>query len=423
MAVLLRLGHGVFTQVVGAQQLGERVLDHRRLDQIMRRDLQIAVVFQHTGKVDAGVVAAVELVKILAVEGEGDLLRAVAAEVIQHDAVAVGDGRYGLAVALHDKGGQVLIDAVRLGAVGFDGLLRGREAAGKTLHMGAPAGLDHRPVGLVAVHGDLHSAAAGGDGVVAALGVQLAEQVLELRDILKRGRGRHVAAVEQDVAVGALDALGMRMAQQGEEMLDVRVDVAVGQQAEEMEGLAVFVAVRDEALPRLGLEQCACLDGLADELGALRVDLAAAEGIVTDLGVAHVVISGQADGRAVRLEPVVRAGGEETVEIRGICKLYCVAGAAVALADAVHDDQDNRFLCHNMHPPITRDICALIDSCYCTTFSRFVQSLFSRFCIPYKITGAKMGETVRNSVLWGEKCSVQRIGAPGKQALDRLRER
>ena len=34
-----------------------------------------------------------------------------------------------------------------------------------------------------------------------------------------------------------------------------------------------------------------------------------------------------------------------------------------------------------------------------------------------------MGETVRNSVLWGGKCSVQRIGAPGKQALDRLRER
>ena len=78
--------------------------------------------------------------------------------------------------------------------------------------MSAPAGLDHRPVGLVAVHGDLHSAAAGGDGVVAALGVQLAEQVLELRDILKRGRCGHVAAVEQDVAVGALDALGMRRA-------------------------------------------------------------------------------------------------------------------------------------------------------------------------------------------------------------------
>ena len=92
------------------------------------------------------------------------------------------------------------------------------------------------------------------------------------------------------MAVGALDALGMRMAQQGEEMMDVRVDVAVGQQAEEMEGLAVLVAVRDEALPRLGLEQCARLDGLADELGALRVDLAAAEGIVTDLGVAHVVV-------------------------------------------------------------------------------------------------------------------------------------
>ena len=127
------------------------------------------------------------------------------------------------------------------------------------------------------------------------------------------------------------------MAQQGEQMRDVAVDVAVGQQAEEVEGLAGADAVGDQRLPCGGFKKLAVFDRLADELGALRVDLAAAQRVVADLRVAHIVVGGQADGRPVRLEPSMRAGCKQMIERRSVRDRDCVAAAAVTLADAVHN--------------------------------------------------------------------------------------
>ena len=89
------------------------------------------------------------------------------------------------------------------------------------------------------------------------------------------------------------------------------MDVAVGQQAQEVQGLAVL-GVGGQLLPGLGLEQRAGLDALGDQLGALGVDLAAAEGVVAHFGVAHVVVAGQTHGGAVGLQPGVGAGGKQT---------------------------------------------------------------------------------------------------------------
>ena len=57
--------------------------------------------------------------------------------------------------------------------------------------MRLPAPLDHRPVGLVAIHGDLHAAAAGGNLRVAAL---------ELGEISDERGHVFVAAVIRDIA-------------------------------------------------------------------------------------------------------------------------------------------------------------------------------------------------------------------------------
>lgn len=121
------------------------------------------------------------------------------------------------------------------------------------------------------------------------------------------------------------------------------MDVAIGQQADEVQGLAVLQAVVGQLDPGLRLVQRAGLDGLLHELGALGVDLAAAEGVVADLGVAHVVVGGQADGRAVRLEPRHGAGRHQLVERRGVGLLDSIAGAAVAAAHAIHDHEYDRF--------------------------------------------------------------------------------
>ena len=121
------------------------------------------------------------------------------------------------------------------------------------------------------------------------------------------------------------------------------MDVAVGQQADEVQRFAVLQAVVRQVDPRLGLVQGAGLNGLLHELCALRIDLAAAEGVVADLGVAHVVVRGQADGGAVGLEPRHGAGGHQLVERRGVGLLDRVAGAAVAASNAVHDHKYDRF--------------------------------------------------------------------------------
>ena len=128
----------------------------------------------------------------------------------------------------------------------------------------------------------------------------------------------------------------------------MEVDVAVGQQAQEVEGLAVLGVV-GQLLPGLGLEQLAGLDALGHQLGALGVDLTAAEGVVAHFGVAHVVIAGQTDGSAVGLEPGVGAGGKTLDRVLGVGLLDSVAGAAVAAAHTVHDHKYNGvFSCSNI---------------------------------------------------------------------------
>ena len=346
VTVLLGLGQGVLVDAGLAQHLGQGVGNDGGLHQIVLRDIQVAVVLQHTGKLHAGVVAPVELVKVLAVESQRDFLRPVAPEVKENHAVAVGNFRHRLAVPGDDESGQVLIDAADLGPVGFDSLPGGSEHPALTLHMGAPTLLHHGPVGFVTVHGDLHTAAAGGDGVVAAVGAQLGENLLQHFHILQRGGSGHVTAVQQNVAVGLLHTLGVGLPQQGDQVVDIGVDVAVGQQAQEVHSLP-GQGIGNQILPGFRSVQSAIFDGLAHQFGALRVDLTTAQRVVTDLRIAHILIAGQADGGAVGFQVSMGAGFQQHIQRRSLCNRDRVAAAAVTLTNAVHNDQYNRFF-HNV---------------------------------------------------------------------------
>ena len=80
------------------------------------------------------------------------------------------------------------------------------------------------------------------------------------------------------------------------------MNVAVRKQTDEVHGAAVLNTVRGKVFPSFGGEHLSAFDALVYELSALRVDLAAAESIVTYLGVAHIIIAGQTNGIAVSLE-------------------------------------------------------------------------------------------------------------------------
>ena len=144
------------------------------------------------------------------------------------------------------------------------------------------------------------------------------------------------------MAVGLLHALGLGLPQQGNQMMDVGVDIAVGQQTQKMHGLAGN-SVGHQLLPGFRSVQRAVFDGLAHQLGTLRIDLAAAQCVVTHLAVAHIVVAGQTHGGAVCLQPGVGAGFQQMIQGGGLCHGYGIAAAAVALADAVHNYQNNGF--------------------------------------------------------------------------------
>jgi hypothetical protein len=83
------------------------------------------------------------------------------------------------------------------------------------------------------------------------------------------------------------------------EVVDVAVHVAVGEQADEVEHAAAGLGAGDDLLPGLALPDRAFGDRVGDQRGALRVDLAGADGVVADLGVAHVVVGRHAHRGAV----------------------------------------------------------------------------------------------------------------------------
>ena len=103
--------------------------------------------------------------------------------------------------------------------------------------------------------------------------------------------------------------------------------------------------VGNQVFPGLGGIERAVFDGLANELRALRVDLAAAQRVVADLGVAHIIVSGQTDGGAVGFQVSMGAGGKQMIQRGGLSNRDRVA-AAVTLADTVHDNKNNGFF-HN----------------------------------------------------------------------------
>ena len=360
----------------------------------MLGDVQVSIILEHTGKLHAGVVPPVKLVKVLPVESQGDLLSPVTPEVEEDHAVAVGNGSHRLAIPGNDEGRQVLVDAAGLGPVGFNGFPGGSEHPALALDVGSPALFHHGPVGFVPVHGHLHPAAAGGDGVVATFGVQLSQGLFQHIHILQSGGGRHVTAVQQDVAVGFLHAFLVGLAQQGDQVMDIGMDVAVGQQAQEVHGLA-GQSVGHQVLPGLGGIERPVFNGLAHQLGALRINLAAAKGVVAHLGVAHVIVAGQTDGGAVGFQVRMGAGGQQMIQRGGLGYRYRVAAAAVTFADTVHDNQYNGFF-HKYIPPKYQYAGIVLQFIVRIILHHFFRTYncFFIFSVPNKKTSGKSSDWV-----------------------------
>ena len=313
-------------------------------DEVLSRDVEVAVVFHHAGVLDRRDADAVEPVEVLAgLEGCRQLEGAVAAEVEVDDGIAVFDRSDGLAVFGDHELLEVLIDdAGDFFAVGLDRFVRAREGAAFAEDVAVPAALDHRPVGVVAVHRDVHASAARGDFIVHAAGIEALEPSFEGIDIVEGGSFADVASVDQGVDARGLHAFFLGLLEHGLEVVDVRMDVAVRKKSDEMELAAGFFDIGDELFPGVAGEHRAGFEGGGHELRPLSEHASAADRIVADFAVSHVFVRGESDGGSVGLElrrgPVFLESGER-LHVRFRDR---IAFLVFTVADAVHDDEDDR---------------------------------------------------------------------------------
>ena len=97
----------------------------------------------------------------------------------------------------------------------------------------------------------------------------------------------------------ALHAELIGLAQHREQMLDVRVHVAVGQQTDEVQGRPLRDHAIDQRAPSVAFEQGAGLDRDVDELRALIERAPGTECVVPNFAVTHVRVRRHADRSAV----------------------------------------------------------------------------------------------------------------------------
>ncbi len=114
------------------------------------------------------------------------------------------------------------------------------------------------------------------------------------------------------------------------------VDIAVGHQPVEVYRSSGHSGL-NHLLPSLAPENTARGNGLVDQFRSLGEDTARAQGIVSDLGIAHVLVRGQTDRFAVGLEADHERLLQESVQYRSVRDKNSVAFILRPQADAVHD--------------------------------------------------------------------------------------
>ena len=256
MAELLGLADCEALESGGAEVLTERAVDRRWGDQVVGRHQQVAVVLEHAGEEEVGVAAPIEVAEVRILVRLTDLNRTVAAEVEEHDGVAVGHGADRVALMVDDdEPVEVLVAVVRLGVHRLDGLARRRKRAPFTVGVAPVAALDHRPVGFVAVHRDRHTTTTGADGDIGTGGVEFGDDRFGLFEVGQRRSRVDIAPVVEEVEPDSLDALGHGPPHQGVEVRVVAVHVAVGVEAEQVQCRRARPG--DDRLPHIRVEDCA----------------------------------------------------------------------------------------------------------------------------------------------------------------------
>ena len=200
---------------------------------------------------------------------------------------------------------------------------------------------------VVAVHGVVTTGNAGDltDAQLVQLGLQVGQEALAVM-------GVGVAAVGDAVQVDVLGTHVLGHFQHAEPVVRVAVHAAGAHQAHQMDGLAGVDGSLHVLDQHRVLEHLAVLDGLGDQGQLLVHDAAGTHVGVADLRVAHLAV-GQADSHAGSLDGGHGVFCHQSIQMGGLGGHHGIAvGLARHPAEAIHDAQKNRFLCHKMKSPL-----------------------------------------------------------------------
>ena len=266
-------------------------------------------------------------------------------EVDVDDGIAVLHRPHRLPVPVDDdEARDVLVDQAGSGGpeVVDGGLHAGKAAIAVAMHMQLPTLLHLVPV-VVAIHGNGLAPATGGEAIVPSrLGIDGGEGLFQPRHIDLCRLDADIATVQQRVHAQPGDAQMVRMRDQCQDMVDMGMHIAVGEQAEQVQGTTALQTVVGHRAERLGAEEGAVGDGLADAGRPLVEDQARPHRQMPDLGAAEIGGRGQADKGAVRQQAGMRVFAPQAVEIRRVRPGNGILRPAGAHAPAIHDDEQHR---------------------------------------------------------------------------------
>ena len=201
---------------------------------------------------------------------------------------------------------------------------------------------------VVAVHGVVTAGNAGdlADAQLVQLGLQVGQEALAVM-------GVGIAAVGDAVQVDVLGTHVLGHFQHAEPVVSVAVHAAGAHQAHQMDGLAGVDGSLHVLDQNRVLEHLTVLDGLGDQGQLLVHDTAVTHVGVTDLGVAHLAV-GQAHSHAGSLNGGHGVFCHQSIQMGGLGGHHGVAKGLVRHpAEAIHDAQKNRFLCHKIESPLS----------------------------------------------------------------------
>ena len=214
----------------------------------------------------------------------------------------------------------------------------GGEHSAFALYMDFPAFADHLPVGIVTVHGDDHTAAAGGDLEVASQCFQIFFKGI---NVFQSGGFRHIASVQKNMDPDGSHPFFFCLFQHPFQVGNIAVNVSVREQSQEVKS-AAGLGFGDHIFPGLPFKHLACRDGFGNQFGSLGKDSAAAHGIVTDFTVAHIFIAGQSHGSTVCFEERGGVLFHQLMKEGGGAVQHGIPVRIFPDSDSVHDKQHNR---------------------------------------------------------------------------------